>query len=78
VNWRCETADGQSGSMMINGQVFDLANGNVFLVSTVVGGKVSQLSRDFSSLELRHESVSGLAKSDEEIRKFVEAAVPSK
>jgi hypothetical protein len=78
VNWLCETADGLSGRITINGQVFDLIKGNVFLVSTEGLGKVSQLSRDFSALALRHESFADLAKNDEEIRKFVEAAVPSK
>jgi hypothetical protein len=78
VNWRCETADGLSGSMAINGQVFDLAKGNVFLVSTVGFGNITQLSRDLSALELNHESFSELAKSDEKIRKFVAEAVPSK
>ena len=78
MNWLCETADGRSGSITINGERFDLAKGNVFLVSTEGFGKVSQVSRDFSALELKHESFADLAKNDEEIRKFVEAAVPSK
>ena len=78
VHWRCETADGTTGTIVINGEKLDLANGNVFLVATVQGGGVTQLTRDLSALELKHETFAKLAKDDEAIRKFVEAAVPSK
>ena len=78
VHWRCETPDGRSGTITINAKQFDLTKGNVFLVETFDGGKVIQLTRDLSGIELKHESFADLAKNDEEIRKFVEAAVPSK
>jgi hypothetical protein len=77
VNWRCETADGLSGRVTINEKVFDLTNGNLFLVSTALGGSVTQLSRDFSGLKPIREAFAELAKTDEPIRKFVEAAIPT-
>jgi len=77
VNWRCESLDGVTGTMIIGTQKFDLAKGNVFLVSTVGGATVTQLTRDLSGLELKNESFAGLAKNDEDIRKFVTAAKPS-
>jgi hypothetical protein len=78
VNWRCETADGLAGRMTINGESFDLAKGTVFLVSTAAGGGVTQLNRDLSGLKPDHDSLAGLAKSDEAIREFVKAAVPGR
>jgi hypothetical protein len=78
VMWRCETSDGLSGRMTINGQSFDLTKGNLFLVSTAAGRDVAQLIRDLSGLEMTQESIADLAKRDETIRKFVAAAAPSK
>lgn len=78
IHWRCETADGRAGGLSINGNQFDLAKGNVFLVSTGDTPGVTQLTRDYSGLALTHESLAALAKDDEVIRKFVENAAPSK
>jgi hypothetical protein len=77
VDWRCETADGVTGRMLIGTESFDLTRGNLFLVSTAAGGGVTQLTRDFSGLELTHGSFTDLAKRDEAIRQFVAAAAPT-
>src|SRR5262249_27464223 len=52
IAWTCETGDGRSGAVTINGQEYDLAKGPLFLV-TVRGEKtqVSQLQRDFGKME---------------------------
>jgi hypothetical protein len=78
AHWRCETADGLSGRMVIGTESFDLTKGNVFLVSTAAGGGVTQLARDLSALELTHEHLAELARRDEAIRKFVAAAEPTR
>jgi hypothetical protein len=78
VEWRLVTPDGVGGEVTIGGEKFDLAKGNVFLVSTDGVVKVTQLSRDLSALPVKPDSFVGLAKEDEAIRKFVAGAVPSK
>jgi hypothetical protein len=76
--WQCDTPDGVTGSMVIGGERFDLANGNVFLVTTTPGGKVTQLTHDFWGFVVRAESFMKLAVEQEEINAFVEVANPTK
>ena len=32
IDWRCETADGKSGSVMLGGASYELSRGGIFLV----------------------------------------------
>ena len=50
ADWRLVTPGGESGTMTIGTDKFDLAEGNVFLVSTPGWAKVTQLKRDLSGL----------------------------
>ena len=75
--WRCATADGKIGTFVTDGQSYDLANGNVFLVRTANGGGVTQLTLDLSTTDMKHESFPELAKRDEVIGKFIADAKPS-
>jgi len=56
IEWQCQTKDGVAGSVSINGQDYDLANGTLVLVT--VGEEkttVKQLKRD--TLKVKHENV---------------------
>jgi hypothetical protein len=72
VEWRAETADGKTGVIAINKTEYDLADGRLFLVSTV-GGKpqVRQLKRDSFGSQQGGEGLRILAKDDPEVRQFV-------
>jgi hypothetical protein len=78
VTWECETADGATGTMTIGTARFDLAGGNVFLVPTTPGGKVTQLAHDFAGAAVRADSFGRLAAERGEVRSFVAAAEPTK
>jgi hypothetical protein len=66
---RCATRDGITGSVTINDQLFHLAEGRLFLVSTTSGEtKVRQLSRDGLTLEAK--DLMELANKDQEIKGF--------
>src|SRR5262249_415994 len=63
VEWQCETADGKTGTMTINGSSYELANGSMFLVSTR-GGKAEfrQVKRDLLKVQPDQDSVEKLLK----------------
>ena len=52
ITWQCETPDGESGTVLLNGQSYDLSKGGIFLVSTRDANiRVLQLNRDISMLK---------------------------
>jgi hypothetical protein len=58
--------------MWIDGQRYDLSQGNMFLVSTGEGGlQVEQLQRDFSELEPSNDAISALASNDPDVANFI-------
>jgi hypothetical protein len=71
VEWQCETTDGKTGKMTINGSTYELAKGALFLVSTQ-GGKVEvrQLQRDLLKVKPDQESVEKLLKDDPDVGSF--------
>ncbi|EEF63223.1 hypothetical protein [Pedosphaera parvula] len=73
------TRDGRSGTISIAGTEYDVANGNVFLVSTVDGKfKVQQLARDLMQVQPNAENIEKFAMADQEIGAFLNAAEPAK
>jgi hypothetical protein len=73
--WRCRTSDGKTGTLVIDGQQYDMAKGALFLVSTK-GGKteVQQLSRDLAPFNPDKEGLERLAKEDPDVARFVAEA----
>jgi hypothetical protein len=72
IEWQCDSPDGLTGSMKINGATYDLAKGRVFLVTVKVGGaQVRQLERDLS--KVKAEDTGKYSGADEEIAKFISA-----
>jgi hypothetical protein len=70
IEWQCDSPDGLTGSMKINGANYDLAKGRVFLVTVKVGGtQVRQLERDLS--KVRAEDTNAYSIADAEIAKFI-------
>ncbi len=71
VEWECETTDGKTGKMIINGSSFELAKGALFLVSTQ-GGKVEvrQFQRDLLKVKPDQESLERLLKDDPDVGSF--------
>src|SRR5262249_23663243 len=52
IGWSCSTRDGTSGSVVIDGQEFDLAHGALFLISTKdKPTRVEQLAIDGEQLQ---------------------------
>ena len=71
VEYQCETADGKTGTMTINGSSYELGKGTMFLVSTR-GGKVEvrQVKRDLRKVEPDQESVEKLLKDAADVASF--------
>ena len=71
LEWRCETADGKSGSVTVGGANYELTKGGIFLVDMQEDKPVIiQLSRGTSSIKDKAE-LEALAATDPEIAKFV-------
>ena len=76
MDWQCDSADGRTGSVLIDGCVpYDLARGNVFLVRTAGGRRgVDQLRCDLAKDRTIPENLAALAKEDAVVRAFVAEA----
>jgi hypothetical protein len=78
VEFQCNTKDGKTGQVTIDGMTYELANGNLFLVAT--GGnqsQVKQLKRSLAELKFDRESLRAFARSDQDVAGFfTEAAKP--
>jgi hypothetical protein len=49
IDFKCQSADGKTGSLTVNGTPYDLGNGALFLVTSKSGKvEVRQLKRDLS------------------------------
>ena len=74
VDWQCDTSDGKTGTVTLNGQVYDLAQGSLFLVSTKgTEARMLQLKRDTMKLKVGNDpkvTLESLIKGDEEIGPF--------
>lgn len=79
VEFHCETKDGKTGQVKIDGIAYELSNGNLFLVSTE-GDKslVKQLKRDLSTLKFERESLEAFARNDADIAGFFTKAAKPK
>jgi hypothetical protein len=77
VTWACETADGKTGTMKINGKVYELGDGPLFLIATRGAEvRVRQLARDLSAVRPEKESLEEFLRHDPDIGPFfAEAAV---
>jgi hypothetical protein len=72
VDWRLETADGQTATFSIDGEPYDLSQGPLFLVRTKGGDvRVEQLERDLTALRPTNESCEAFAKVDPDVTRFV-------
>jgi hypothetical protein len=71
VEFDCETKDGKTGQVNLNGVGYKLADGNLFLVFTEGGeSRVKQLKRDMSNLKFERESLEAFGRNDPEIAGF--------
>ncbi len=60
VQWQCETTDGKTGQITINGSAYDLSKGLLFLVSTDSGHvDVQQIEHDLTQFKPDEEPVEG-------------------
>ena len=72
VEFRCDTEDGKTGPVQINGIAYDLADGNVFLVRTEGEQcRVKQLRRDVSQWTFEPESLKAFGPNEPEITGFL-------
>ena len=71
VEFDCETKDGKTGQVKLNGVAYKLADGNLFLVFTEGDeSRVQQLKRDMSHLKFERESLEAFGRNDPEIAEF--------
>jgi hypothetical protein len=72
VDWWCQTSDGRTGKVRINGQLFKLQDGSLFLVSTR-GGKtqIEQHKRNLLEVAPGDKSLEDFLKEDPEVKQFV-------
>ncbi|MBI1916308.1 MAG: hypothetical protein HYS12_16490 [Planctomycetes bacterium] len=71
VEFHCETKDAKTGQVKINGEAYELADGNLFLVFTEgEQSRVKQLKRDISNLKFERESLEAFGRNDPEIAEF--------
>ena len=75
--WQIKTEDGRTAQFSINNQSFDLANGTVFLVSTVDGQTdILQLQRNLSGVAANDQGVTQFSLADPEISQFIQSTAP--
>jgi hypothetical protein len=75
VDIECETKDGKTGKVTLNGTAYDLAAGAVFLASGTNGLiHIAQLKRDTSQLKPTIRSLEEFAKKDPDIAPFIAAS----
>jgi len=79
VEFSCQTADGKTGQVTVDGRAYNLADGNLFLVSTA-GDKTQakQLKRALREVKFERESLEAFARSDADIVGFFTTAVKPK
>ena len=71
VEFDCETKDGKTGQVKIDGVAYKLADGNLFLVLTEgERSRVKQLKRDMTNLKFERESLEAFGRNDPEIADF--------
>gem|GEM_PF-2151961 len=78
VDFDWATSDGRSGTIRIDGQPYDIAKGDLFLVSTRSDPiQVRQIHRNFRTHRLTGDDfLKGLAKNDSDVVDFIAAATP--
>ncbi|MBK8903874.1 MAG: hypothetical protein IPM53_22020 [Anaerolineaceae bacterium] len=76
--WEVATKDGRSAEFTLDGQPYDLADGNLFLITLTNGIlDVQQLQRDLSDVDTTHDSITQFGLADPDIRHFIETAAPA-
>jgi hypothetical protein len=79
VAFTCETTDGKTGRVTISGVSYDLATGNLFLLSPEgKPSKVKHLKRDLSKLIFERDGLEAFARNDPDITEFFATALPMK
>lgn len=78
VSWRAETTDGKTVSFFINGQVYDLAQGTLFLIRTT-GGRTSviQQKRDLAGRCSTSDDCELWLKNDPTVAQFIQETISS-
>lgn len=71
VNFSGESTDGRTGTVVIDGNSFEIKNGNLFVVATGDDGyRVKQLKCDLSKLQVDRKALQEFAKADSEMNEF--------
>jgi hypothetical protein len=75
VQWEWDTADGQTGTVLIDDVRYDpAAGGSVFLISTAGQVRVNEVQHDLSQLKSDSESLKALAREDPAVARFLAEA----
>jgi hypothetical protein len=71
VEFNCESKDGTTGQVTVDGRPYNLADGNLFLVFTAGDrAQVKQLKTSLSDLKFERESLEAFARNDQDIVEF--------
>src|SRR5262249_61656286 len=72
VDWWCQTSDGMTGQVRINGQQFNLEDGALFLVSTRGGQvQIEQHKRYLLEMAPEDKNLKRFTKEDPEVKRFL-------
>jgi hypothetical protein len=76
IEFNCETTDGKTGQVTVDGRPYNLADGNLFLVSTAEDQtRTKQLKRALREVKLERESLEAFGRNDPDIVDFFTKSV---
>ena len=78
LNWEVQTRDGRTAEVQIGAVRYDLAAGDLFIVTTRSGMPVvRQLRRDLSAVPLDHDGILAFARDDPDLAAFLDELPPA-
>ena len=73
LDWQIETVDGLTAEFRINGERYDLSDGNIFLMSTANDmTHIQQTQGDLSSLSLEYDDIVSYGLGHTDIAQFIQ------
>jgi len=72
LQWTCQSPDGVTGTVTVNGVEYDLEAGNLFIVADIEGEtSVTRLVRDLGASDSVHATLSSLERQEPDIQRLV-------
>jgi len=72
IEWHLETSDGKTAQFAIDNTSYDLSEGSLFIISTIIEAPtVLQLNHDLSGVQPNYDSCIAFGKSDPDVASFI-------